>query len=266
MKATDYKASEARKIIVYGAPKTGKTELVGTLAAKFKLWWFSFDNGFKTLTSNNSATKPFLQNIELFDIPDSQLNPVGVETMLGVLRPGAHKICNAHGRISCPLCKDPATVSLFDWSKLDVHKDVVVFDHMTQVMDSCINYIHRKALQLDNWDGIKSSYDDWAKQGAISDRIGSTLQNAPYNSVVISHEVLTELEDGTKKIAPVGGTRNKSSDFGRYFDDIIYTEIVNGEFKAHSTAKDKTRVVVGNRAGIKLQEGKERASLLPLFA
>jgi hypothetical protein len=266
MKASDYVASAARHVIVYGGPKTGKTELVGTLAEKYRLHWFSLDGGIKTLFRPDSAARKHLDNIELYNIPDSQIFPVAVETMLKVLKSGKHNICHKHGKVSCPACKEPGMFSTYSPDELTVDKDVVVIDHYSQLMDSVVNYIHKDALSKDNWDGIKSNYDDWAKQGAMSDRFGSVIQNAPYNVVVISHEVLTELEDGTKKIAPVGGTRNKSSDFARYFDDVVYTEIVGGEYKAQVAAVDKTRTIIGTRSGksLKAEKGKQ-VSLLDLF-
>lgn len=254
MKATDYKSSAARHIIVYGGPKTGKTELVGTLAEKYRLWWLNLDGGIKTLFRPDSYAHKYLENIELFNIPDRQTFPIAIETVLKVLKGGELRICHKHGKVACPECKTkaPEAFSTINVDAFDVKRDVLVIDHYTQLMDSVINLIHKDALMKDDFDNIKSSYDDWAKQGAMSDRIGSTIQNAPYNVVVISHEVLTELEDGTKKIAPVGGTRNKSADFARYFDDVVYTEIVAGQYKAQVSAGDKSRTIIGTRSGKKL--------------
>lgn len=270
MKASDYLPLAARHAIVYGGPKTGKTELVGTLAKKYKLWWFNLDGGIKTLFRPDSYARPYLDNIELFNIPDSQRFPVAVQTLLKVLKGGKHNICHKHGITGCPApeCKVEGKFSTIDMEALDVNKDILVIDHYTQLMDSVNNWIHKDALKDDKWDEIKSNYDDWAKHGAISDRFGSTIQNAPYHVVVMSHEVLSDMEDGTKKIAPVGGTRNKSSDFARYFDDVVYTEIIGGEYKAQVSAGDKSRTVIGTRSGKKLTPAKkgEQVTLLELFS
>jgi len=257
MKLSEYKGSEARHILVYGAPKTGKTELVGALAANFNLHWLDLDGGAKTLMGSNSKAFPHLDKINYFRIPDTQTFPVALETVLKAIKPGKHTICQEHGKVSCPLCaKEGKPTSELDISAMDNRKDILVIDSYTQLMDSTINWIHKDALAKDDWGNLKSSYDDWAKQGSISDRFGSTFQNAPYNVVVISHELLVELEDGSKKIAPIGGTRNKSSDFAKYFDDVVYTEVVGGQFKAWSHQADKSRVVLGSRTGKKLQDGK----------
>lgn len=77
---------------------------------------------------------------------------------------------------------------------------------------------------------------------------------------------MTELEDGSKKIAPVGGTRNKSADFGKYFDDIVYVEVVGGKFMAWSHQTDKSRTIIGSRTGKKLQDAKGiQLGLVELF-
>lgn len=269
MKASDYITNAARHVIVYGGPKTGKTELTGTLLKNYKLWWLNLDDGIKTLFRPDSFAKPYLENLEIFSIPDSQRFPVAVSTVLKVLKGGECKICHKHGIVGCPAaeCKAEGTYSVIDVNKFDVKKDILVIDHYTQLMDSVNNWIHRDALGKDDWDNIKSNYDDWAKHGAMSDRFGSTIQTARYNTIVLSHEVLSEMEDGTKKIAPVGGTRNKSSDFARYFDDVVYTEIVGGEYKAQVSAGDKSRTVIGTRSGKKLTPAKkgEQVTLLELF-
>lgn len=266
MKASEYVQSAARHVIVYGGPKTGKTELVGTLAKKYKLWWFNLDDGIKTLFRPDSFARPYLDNIELFNIPDSQRFPVAIQTMLKIIKGGPNKICHKHGIVGCPAPECKEAWSLFNLDTLDVKKDIVVIDHYTQLMDSVNNYIHKDALSRDAWDDIRSEFKDWAKHGAMSDRIGSTIQVAKQNFVVMSHEVMSEMEDGTKKIVPVGGTRNKSSDFARYFDDVVYTEIVGGEYKAQVSAGDKSRTVIGTRSGKKLTTKRgEQVTLLELF-
>jgi len=270
MKASEYQAGAGRHIIVYGGPKTGKTVLVGTLLQKFKLHWFNLDNGVKSLFNTNLESSKYLDNLEIYTLPDSQRFPVAVQTMLKVMRGGPLQICHKHGIAGCtvPACKLAGAYSTFDKDQLDPSKDIIVIDHYTQLMDSVNNWIHKDALKDDKWDDLKSDFAAWAKHGAMSDRFGSTIQaDTSVNWVVLSHEVLTDMEDGSKKIAPVGGTRNKSSDFARYFDDAVYTEIIAGEYKAQVSAGDKSRVVIGTRTGKTLKPAKkgEQVSLLELF-
>lgn len=266
MKLSEYKGSEARHILVYGPPKTGKTELVGALAEHFTLWWMDLDGGAKTLMREGSIASKHLDNINYFRIPDTQTFPIAVETCLKVFKGNKVNICHQHGKVNCPLCKQEGLFTPIELEKFDTKKDILVIDSYTQLMSSVINWIHKDALVKDDFDNIKSSYDDWAKQGNLSDRFGLTIQQAPWNCVVISHEILTELEDGSKKIAPVGGTRNKSADFGKYFDDIVYTEIVGGKFMAWSHQVDKSRTILGSRTGKKLQDAKgNQLGLVELF-
>lgn len=255
-KQQETKKIDPRHICVYGAPKSGKTEFVGALAAAgFKLHWISLDGGHKTLMKPSSAAYNHLQNIDLYYLRDSQTYPIGVETVLKVLRsnPVNRKICTKHGKVDCPACsKDGGeiqTLPLADFTD----RDILVIDNYNQLMNSVLNNMFKDELAKDNFD-FKADWDDWRKQGSISDRFGSTIQVAPYNVIVLTHEILAEQEDGAKKLSPIGGTRNKSSDFGGWFDDVIYCEIVNGEYKAYSSADKKTRIVVGSRTGKKLQD------------
>lgn len=265
MKLSEYKGSEARHILVYGPPKTGKTELVGALAEHFTLWWFDLDGGAKTLMREGSRAFKHLDNINYFRIPDTQIFPIAVETMLKVFKGGRMKVCHQHGKVNCPACKDKPNTEIC-LEEFDNKKDILVVDSYTQLMDSVNNWIHKEAFSKDDFDNVKSTYDDWAKHGGLSDRYGSTIQNASWNCVVISHEIMSELEDGSKKIAPVGGTRNKSADFGKYFDDIVYTEVVGGKFVAHAHQADKSRTILGSRTGKKLQDTKgNQLGLVELF-
>lgn len=268
MKLSDYKGSEARHVLVYGAAKTGKTELVGALAEHYTLWWFDLDGGAKTLMAPASKAHKFLDKINYFRIPDTQAFPIAMETMLKVIKGSAMTVCHEHGKVNCPACKSSgAPVTEVELAKFDNKKDILVIDSYTQLMDSVVNWIHKDALAKESWGELKSTYDDWAKQGSISDRFGSTFQNAPFNVVCISHEILVELEDGSKKIAPIGGTRNKSSDFAKYFDDVVFCEVVNGKFNALSHQADKSRTVLGSRTGKRLQDAKgNQLGLKELFS
>ena len=265
MNLEDAPISNARHICVYGPPKAGKTEKIGALAEHYKLWWFDLDGGAKTLRRPDSAAKPYLKNIEYFRIPDTQLYPIAIETMLKVIKGGACKICYAHGKVDCPLaaCKAEGAFGTINVSTLDPAKDIVVIDSYSQLMDSCINFIKKNEIAKDDFG---TEWSDWRKQGGMSDRICTTIQNAPWNCVITSHEILTPQQDGSKKIAPIGGTRNFSADFAKFFDDVIYCEVVNGKFKAMSMPQEKSNAVIGSRTGKKLTNDKsEQLGLIELF-
>jgi AAA domain len=264
MKLTNYKPTAARKILVYGAPKTGKTDLVGQLASIKKLWWFDLEDGIKTLLSSPRMKPAWFNNIELFKLPDTQTFPVAIETLLRIIKGGEASICHAHGVVSCLRCK---LLGESANTKIDVAKftsdDILVIDSVSQLSASAMNYIQRELIAKDNYDK-KPDWDDYAKQGRILDRIFSILQQAPFHIVCISHESLVEMEDGRKKLVPIAGTSQFSKTFAKYFDDVVYTEVVNKKHKAASGTTYSGSILLGSRTGKELEKFPE-PSLLELF-
>jgi len=264
MKLTDYQPAAARKILVYGPPKTGKTDLVGQLASIKKLWWFDLEDGIKTLLSSPRMKKEWLNNIELFKLPDTQTFPIAIETMLRVIKGGKHSICHAHGVGNCVKCKALGAAGA---TEIDVGSfgpdDVLVVDSGSQLSASAMNYIQRELILKDNYDK-KPDWDDYAKQGRILDRIFSILQQAPFHVVIITHENLVEMEDGKKKLVPIAGTSQFSKTFAKYFDDVVYCDIVNKKHKAASSTTYSGSIVAGSRTGKDLEK-LDAPSLLELF-
>lgn len=263
MKLTDYIPAISRKILVYGAPKTGKTDFVGQLAKTKKLWWFDLEDGIKTLVHSPRMTPEMISNIELFKIPDTQIFPIAARTLLKVIKGLPVKICEAHGAAGCPVCERNAaaatTISLKDFT----NNDVLVIDSVSQLASSAMNDIQKKVIEADKFDA-KPDWDDYANQGRIMDRIFSILQQAPFNVVAISHEQLVEMEDGKKKLVPIGGTSQFSKTFAKYFDDIVYAEKVNGKHKFATSSTYSNSIVLGSRAGKELDK-MESPSILELF-
>lgn len=264
MKLTDYQPAAARKILVYGPPKTGKTDLVGQLASIKKLWWFDLEDGIKTLLSSPRMKKEWFNNIELFKLPDTQTFPVAIETMLRVIKGGKHEICHTHGVVNCVKCKPlgPTAQTSIDVGTFTPN-DVLVIDSGSQLSASAMNYIQRELILKDNYDK-KPDWDDYAKQGRILDRIFSILQQAPFHVVIITHENLVEMEDGKKKLVPIAGTSQFSKTFAKYFDDVVYCDIVNKKHKAASSTTYSGSIVAGSRTGKELEK-LETPSLLELF-
>lgn len=250
MKLADYSAKSARHILVYGAPKSGKTALVGQLAKRYKLWFFDLEDGVKTLLNPAILPKEYWENVELFSLPDKQTFPIAIETILKVFRGGTHIICEEHGKVSCPQCKSGATICL---DKFDNAKDILIIDSFSQLVESSMNYIMRTQLSADNFDA-KPGWDEYGKQGRILDRIGSMIQTAQFNIIVTSHEMMVEMEDKSKKIVPIGGTSNASKVFAKYFDDVVYCELVNKKHRCVSSTTAKINVLAGSRSGVDLGE------------
>lgn len=265
MKLSDYQQSAARKILVYGPPKSGKTDLVGQLAAGKKLWWFDLEDGIKTLLHSPRMKKEWFDNIELFSMPDTQTFPVAVETLLKVVKGGKQDICHKHGVVNCIACKKDAPTA---FTSINVgeftNNDVLVVDSVSQLASSVMNFIAKKQIAADNFDW-KPGWDEYAKQGFILNRIFSIMQQAPFNFVCISHEQLVDMEEpGKKKIVPIGGTSEFSKTFAKFFDDVVYCDIVNKKHKAASSSTYSGSIVMGSRSGKELEK-METPTLLELF-
>jgi hypothetical protein len=72
------------------------------------------------------------------------------------------------------------------------------------------------------------------------------------------------MEDGKKKIVPVGGTSNFSKTFAKYFDHVVYCEVLNMRHKFASKTTYSTSVLSGSRTNAELEK-METPSLLTIF-
>jgi len=264
MKFADYVPQAARKVLVYGGPKTGKTELVGKLLEKKKLWWFDLEDGAKTLMNNPRIPKEWLDRLEYFRLPDTQVFPVAARTLLHVIKGKEVSICHRHGVVNCVNCKKeaPEAFSAINLSAF-TNEDVLVIDSVSQLAASAMNDIQKDVIAKDQFDK-KPDWDDYFNQGRIMDRIFSIMQQAPFNVVAISHEQMVEMEDGSKKIVPIGGTSQFSKTFGKYFDDVVYCEVMNKSHRAASSTTYKANVLSGSRTGKEIEKI-AGSSLLELF-
>lgn len=261
-KLSDAKMRRAIHVMVYGPPKGGKTQLVGELAEHgYNISFFDFENGSNTLVNSLSPTAQ--ERVNLFRIPDTKDFPMGIETALKVTKSGVFKICDTHGKVDCPICKkamSAASWTDFDNTKLG-DKDIVVFDSVTQLANSALSHIG--VGKDDTW---KPDWDDWGRQGNIMDRFLGNIQNAPYHVICISHEVLVDTVDGGgEKIVPIAGTRNFSRNSAKYFDEVVYCQVRNKKHEAASSTTYSMQILTGSRSATKIEDDKERLSLLPIF-
>jgi len=256
----------AQHIIVFGGPKTGKTELVGKLAARFKLLWFDLEQGSSTLFK---LPMEYKKNIELIRIPDNSGFPIAIETCLKLIK-GKVSICEEHGKVTCMLCKKEGKPEVeFNLPTLKDPDTIVVFDSTTQLTHSAISNITRNTD-----DDYKMQTDDWGKLSGLMDIFFSRIQTAPYHCVCIAHEQDSETDSmgkGTSKriarankLIPVAGSRNFSRTVGKYFDHIVYTEIKNKTYIAASSGTYSTLVLTGTRSDIAIENTPE-LGLLPFF-
>ena len=258
MKLTDKKAAKSHRVLLFGPPKSGKSQLAGELAEKFNLLWVDIENGVDSLLKMPEEWKA---RVEVISIPDTRVYPMGIQTALKMIKGGPGTICDAHGAWNCMACaKDPLA------SKVSVHLNelpldtVVVFDSLTQLTNSAIAHITKNQS-----DDYKMEYDDWAALGKLMDTFLSQVQQAPFNVVCISHETEVEMEDGKNKLVPTAGTRNFSRNTAKYFDEVFYLEVKNKKHVVGSSTTYSNNILSGSRSG-QVLESQDKASLIPVFS
>jgi hypothetical protein len=228
--------------IVYGAPKSGKTTLVAQLARKYKVIWIDTEHGFQTLFS--ALPKEFWPNVELIVVKDTQDFPRAVRMLTKLFKAQTPvKICREHGDIACALCIKVTDSITIDPKTLD-SGTVLVVDSLTQLSDSAMAHALGISGELVF---KKKEYSHWDNQGLMLKGILTSQQRFPCHTVFISHEEELPQEDGTKKLTPVGGSRNFSPTVARYFDHVVYTSVRNKRHCVNSCTTGDIRVQAGSR-------------------
>lgn len=256
MKLSQLKKQTGETALVFGPPKVGKTLIAGLLAEHFdRTQMFDLENGIQTLTANfpQMGKAHLLDKIDAVQIPDSRKNPIAIKTMLKVFSGQKLSICNKHGMTTCIQCaKDKLEVTEVELNKFG-RNDLVIMDSASQLADSA--YAHVMGQQRLE-ECAKADWDDWGQMGNLLSMVYSQIQQVPYNVVVISHEDMVQMPDKSDKIVPVGGTRNFSKRFAKFFGHVIYCEIVLGKYKQGSSPTYKMNVISGSRSGLILDGDK----------
>lgn len=256
MKLTQKQAANSHRVVVYGPPKVGKTQLVGSLASKYKLAWFDLEGGYNTLLK---LPPEFQANVELISLPDSKVYPIAVETMLKAFSGRKGTICEAHGKWDCALCKKDSK-PVVEFCLNEIPEDtIVVVDSLTQFTISAIANITREKP-----DDYKMQFDDWGNLRAIVEKLLSCVQAAKCSIVCITHEEEVEMEDGRKKIVPVCGSSKSSRNTAKYFDHVVYCEVKNRKHGAASSTTFSNNILTGSRTDVML-ESLESPTLLDIF-
>lgn len=256
MKLSQKTACKSHRCLLFGPPKSGKTQLAGELSKEFNLIWIDLENGVDTLLKLPIEQQ---ERIEVISLPDTRSYPIAIETCLKLIKGGRGKICESHGKWNCAVCtKDSAPMIDLCLNELPLDT-VVVFDSLTQLTNSAISHITKNQP-----DDYKMQHDDWGNLGKLMDTFLSHVQNAPFNIVCISHETEVEMEDGKNKLVPTAGTRNFSRNTAKYFDEVVYCEVKNKKHIAASSTTYANNILTGSRTGNSL-ESQGDASLIPIF-
>lgn len=254
-KLSSLSRSTTQRVLLFGGPKTGKTELAGRLSEHFNIIWIDLENGHETLFK---LPKKWQERITLISLPDTRSYPIAIETCLKLVK-GPVSICDEHGKVGCMVCKNKNA----EFTNIDITSipsdTVVVFDSLTQLSNSAIAHITKSQP-----DDYKLNYDDWGNLGKLLDIFLSHIQQAKYNAVVISHEIEAETESGKNILVPVGGTRNFSRNVAKYFDHVVYCERKNKKHVFGSSTSYATNILTGSRSDVALESTQE-PSLLYIF-
>jgi hypothetical protein len=265
MKLTQKETIATHRVLIYGAPKTGKTELAAKLSEHYNLLWFDLENGYTTLLKLPQAWK---ERIDIISIPDSRVYPIAIETMMKVVRGTPTNICHEHAKVDCAICKKAALGKdmndFFTTVELNATKSdtIVVIDSLTQFTNSGIAHITKQQP-----DDYKLQLDDWGALRVLMDKFLSQIQVARYNVVCITHEEEVGMEDGKKKIVPVCGSSNSSRNTAKYFDHVVYAEVKNKKHTFGSSTGYGMNMVTGSRTDVALEttEKDKVPTLLDIF-
>lgn len=256
-KLTSLSHSATHRVLIFGGPKTGKSELAGKLSEHFNLLWFDCENGWVTLTK---LPQEWQERINVVSIPDSRTYPIAAETWLKVIKGLPARICHEHGKVDCALCKKDTSKTFEEVHLNALGPDtIVVFDSLTQFSNSCVANITKNQP-----DDYKLQLDDWGNLRVLIDKFLSQVQAAPYNIICITHEEQVPMEDGKIKLVPVSGSSKSSMNTAKYFDHVVYCEVRNKKHIAASSTAYANNIITGSRTGVELEKDAV-ATLLKIF-
>jgi hypothetical protein len=256
MKLSDTVARTGSHVILYGDPKCGKSTLAAQLAeVGYKLWWISLDNGHAVLHKLSAAAQ---ENVELIVLPDTKENPIGIVTILRIIKGGPTLICDTHGIVDCATCKKNSTAfTRICLNELGA-KDIVVYDHISGLSESALNLsVNAATAKLsgdEKKDNYKVEWDDYRVQGTLMTRFLLHLQQARYNAICIAHVTEAEMDDGKKRLSPQIGTRDFSRNSGKYFDHVVYMGMRNRKHVAGSRTDYDTNAITGSRTDVAIED------------
>jgi hypothetical protein len=125
--------------------------------------------------------------------------------------------------------------------------------------------------------------DAYREQGLRLVEFLTEVQGAKTNWIIITHDLVVELEAGSERVAamdykgqkientyPLIGTKPFAMKVGKYFAHVAYLEVKLGKHIGGSSTTYKAGTITGSRTGWRLedqvtQDKKAWLSLVPLF-
>lgn len=253
-----------QRVLIYGDSGTGKTTLAALLAEKYKVHFFDIDAGHQALFT---ALKPeFWQNVELYEVQDVPENPRASKLLDKVMRPDSSvTVCHDHGAVMpCTVCGKSDMSKYYVFSTKDLGpNDVIVVDTMTSHSKSAANFAVGSEIMGGDMAYFKMEFTHHDKQGMILSNFLQRMKRMPCHVVIITHAEILENLNGTKQIAPIGGTRNFAKTARRDFDHIVYCYLKNNKHCFTSSTTHAAGVVAKSRTNVDI---KEAADIFKLFA
>lgn len=259
MKASDFKPRIKHRVLLYGPAKVGKTRLAGRLAQHYKLRWLDIESGVNTLLEPGNLDPKYLDNIELSRVPDTADNPMAAETVMKILQGKKGFVCELHGKWGCVACKTGVEFDLYNQPA----NEILVIDSWSQFKSSVLN------VQAQSHNGFYDfEFKDWNRITGFMTKAAMYIQQAPANIIIITHEEMLDQEDNKSKLVPVGGTRNFSILFPKYFDDVVYCQLKANKHEAGSSSTYSVQALTGSRSNATTEKSdadKEYTALLQIF-
>lgn len=254
--------AKTHSFLFYGPPKTGKTELVATIADApeiDRVFWFDLENGADTLLRmhrDGKLSDAAMEKITYIKIPDTREDPTAIETLLkSIASKAAVKICEEHGKVNCQACltaKKPAID--FEYSKL-TKRDALVIDSLSQAGMSAQN-LATKGKPVE----YKLQLDDYGAMGKWLHDVCTVIQAAQFCHIfAITHVSLMKNPEGTSDVYyPLCGSSNFSCNVAKYFGTVVFVNKKLKKHRAESSTLSSMNTLAGSRLGLELENSDMR--------
>ena len=262
-----HRARINNSILIFGAPKTGKTRMVASVAEMpsiKRVVWFDTERGIDTLLSGQAGiSQEGLAKIEPILFRDTKDVPRVAETLLKALTsPSTVHIDQETGKL-LPHSTDQSIS--FAYHSLDA-STAVVFDTISQAADSVFN------LQL-----LLYKYKDnrkyWGEFYGDMNAILSSIQSSSAINILTAQEQIKEgttQEEGKRrtvlkatdsaktsavmvqddKLIPVCGSYAYSMKVAKYVGSLIRLYVERSSYKGVSQPTTIANVLAGSRIGV----------------
>jgi len=191
-------------VLIFGGPKTGKTEFAGTWAEAGDVLYIDSDDGILTLRTSSRIPVNLKENIYFVPVSDKSADPhvkqpIGWITIREVVKSLANTGAYA-----------------------DIEPKTVVIDSLTTASDYALSY----TLHVNKHTGQQPTLPDWGRQmREITELITEARALNKINFICIAHEQYAKDELSGKVWCIPLVTGKLAHRMGLYFDEVYYAHI-----------------------------------------